>query len=84
LEEVFPGFFKTLDFLDVVFVEAFNLATFAIVLPTLDVLELLLDGKNSSIPLGLELLDFGVSVSVLVEHVQRSAVLLEFFNGEVE
>jgi hypothetical protein len=84
LEEVLPGLFEALDLLDVVFVESFDLATFTIVLPTLDVLELLLDRKNSSVPLGLELLDFGVSGLVLLEHVQGSAVLLELLNSEVK
>jgi hypothetical protein len=67
LEEVLPGFFEALDLLDVVFVESLDFATFvAIILPTLDVLELLLDWSDSSVPLGLELLDFGVSSSVLL------------------
>jgi hypothetical protein len=84
LEEVLPGLFKALDLLDIIFGESLDFTTFTVILPTLDVLELLLDRNNSSLPHRLLGLDFSVSGLVLFEHVQRSAILLELLDSKVE
>jgi hypothetical protein len=83
-QELAPGVLKPVDLLDVFLGKAFNFTVIAISFPSLDILELLLDGWNPRLPCLLLRAHLSVALLVVLQHVKGSAVLLELVDGVVE